>query len=150
MRYIIDGYNLIGKIRSIDYTDPEKETKLQAFIDSKGSNSKDRFVLVFDGHNINRPYGSKETQGAFQIVFTPPDQSADSYIIDKCETMKSKSGVVIVTSDNEILRAAKRYRVTQMTSETFTKHLFEGPGAQENEDIQVSDSEVNYWLNSFK
>jgi len=120
MRYLIDGYNLIGQMDHIQLSDIDKEEKLAVYL-NKHSNIKDRFEIIFDGHRENPEYGNRSVNNRVTSFFTPSDQSADDYIKDKCETKQNKSGWMLVTSDNDILAHAKHNNVSTIKSEDFIK-----------------------------
>ncbi|MFC1770341.1 NYN domain-containing protein [Candidatus Margulisiibacteriota bacterium] len=147
MHYIIDGYNLLGKIRSISFSDTEKEQKLLAFLMKRKPKVKDHISLVFDGKNSDFPFGSKEKHGKNTIIFTPPDQTADDYIIELMQKATNKDNILIISSDNKIINAAKQHRLKYQKSETMIK-LFrplDKPSC-DKEKLSVSEKDINYWM----
>jgi predicted RNA-binding protein with PIN domain len=150
MHYLIDGYNLIGKINIISFSDINKEQKLIDFISHNVSNIKDRFTLVFDGKNIYEPFGSKTKAGKFTSIFTPNDQSADDYILDYIKNKKNLSGLTIISSDREITTYAKYKRALYCKSEDFIKKLLLNKPNQEKTIKHIENDNIDYWLNKFK
>jgi len=151
MLYVIDAYNLIGKIRKISFSDSNKETALMAFMQARGTRARDQFVLVFDGKRDNQPYGAKERHGVFTWIFTPNDQTADEYIDAYLSKQKQRSGLVIVSSDRTVMRSARTYRVDCLRSEEFLRQYTVQTEGQDS----VSDkpnatvADVDYWLDQF-
>jgi len=108
MNYIIDAYNLIGKLQSISLSDPNKEEKLIAKINQLEKNKNDFFIIIFDGKNKNNPYQSIQKENQIKVIFTDILESADEYIIRILKTITNKSNYIIVTSDNEIKYKSKK------------------------------------------
>ena len=148
MNYIIDGYNVIGKLKAISLSDPEKEEKLQKLIDRLAPGKKDSFHLIFDGHNHYHPHGSRTTIGRFKISFTALGESADDYLKHLIETTKSKTNICIVTSDSEILIEAARKRILTQRSELFLSNLFKESPSQKP-GAKLSEDEIQYWTKKF-
>ncbi len=123
MKYIIDGYNLTGKLRSIDLSDNEKEEKLRLFIKKRIKRPRDRFTLVFDGKNEMEIFGSHYQEGEFDIVFTNPEESADEYIFRLIDDVTDKSSVVVVSSDRGVINYVKEKRIKTQKCEDFIKYL---------------------------
>ena len=147
MLYLIDAYNLIGKIDKISFSDPEKEDKLIEFILNRGVLDKDKFIVAFDGKRDLSPGVTKEQRGCFTLVFTELGQSADAYIIDYIRKASHKAKVIIVSSDNEILLAAKHKGLRSLKSEQFLAAYHNRQSIENKPD--VSDSDTEFWLNKF-
>lgn len=48
MTYIVDGYNVIGKLRKIDLGDRQKEDRLISTLENCEHFKKNRIALIFD------------------------------------------------------------------------------------------------------
>jgi len=149
MKYLIDGYNLIGKIDKIPLSDPQKEEKLIVFITCRGVIPKDRFMIVFDGQDPNVEIPRKELRDAFTLYFTAYSESADAYMIRTIESQPPKSPLVIVSSDNDILFAAKRARLKHMKSEHFLRDYRHVDDSDVNDEKPHIGGDVDYWLTEF-
>ncbi|MBT3261858.1 hypothetical protein HOC37_07980 [bacterium] len=151
MNYIIDGYNLIGKISKISFQDPQKEEKLISFLKARLQNDKDFFHIIFDNKKHLDILGDTYSEPQFLIKFPPSDQSADDYIIEYLPKIKKQTHYTIVSSDREIINKAKEYQVKTLKSEEFLKHYRPGNtnNDQEKKDYQLNDYEFQYWLEKF-
>lgn len=147
MKYVVDGYNLIGAIRSISFTDPQKEDKLKQFILKRRANKVDQFLLVFDGKNPNYEYGSEHSnQEGIAVYFTAYGQTADEYMIHFVETTKQKSGIVVVTSDREIQKSAKSAKFVVQSVKDF---LSSYDNREDPEEQKPVEDDMGFWLNQF-
>jgi predicted RNA-binding protein with PIN domain len=149
LNYIIDGYNLIGKINKISFSDQDKEEKLIAFLKNRITNPKDFFLIVFDNKKYLDALGGSYTQDQFLIKFPPCDQTADDYIIEYFVQIKKRPDYTIVSSDRVILTKAKEYYLKSLKSEEFLKTYQPLRKELEKEDYQLNSYELEYWLNKF-
>lgn len=151
MRYIIDGYNLIGKIDKISFSHPEKENQLIQFIEARGLKPRDQFLIVFDGKGDLNLHVAKEKKGPFTLLFTPNYQTADDYIAELVQKTKNKTGKVVISSDNEVIRAAKQARVEVQKCEEFLTHFHnqDGPSLDNEKPSRVGEADINFWLDQF-
>lgn len=151
MHYLIDGYNLIGKIPGISFADPAKEEKLVLYLGNRLQKQNDAFDLIFDGKRTESLFGSQYQTSRFRIKFTPSDQSADDYLIEYMEKIRQKTGVVIVSSDRQIIQAAKNFRIQTMKSESFVQFYQNEPvpGSVKQPISIISETEIQYWLKRF-
>ena len=94
MKYIIDAYNLIGYMHGISLSDPDKESQLQRFIDTRVGESRDKIVLVFDGKRVEQTYQRKEVQGSIVSIFTPYGVTADQYMIKMIQKAPEKAKAI--------------------------------------------------------
>ena len=147
MRYIIDGYNLIGKVKSLSLSDPQKEEKLITWLKHNNSKITDTFLIVFDGKNPMLPNGHTYMVGRYKLKFTSDCESADDYIIRSIRGITQKMGVVIVSSDNQIIKMAKTERVGYMRSEDFIGFI--RGSRQDKVDKPLKEDEVDYWIKRF-
>ena len=150
MKYIIDGYNLIGKLRSISLSDLQKEEKCITYLQNLPSKTKDRFHCVFDGKSKYSDYKSVQNYASIKVVYTDPDQCADSYIINYCERKKNRSGIIGVSSDHDILNKLRKLNVKTLTCHEFINYFtaFQKNGLI-NKDLYTDEEDIDFWLNRF-
>lgn len=128
--YIIDGNNLIGKIKSLsDIHKKDKQSsreKLIFLLERFFKNKKIKVYLHFDGFENEKLRFSKGN-----IIYSE-NQNADIKIKKQIESMsvdrygaKSRKNLIIISSDNEIINFAKVCGCEIMLSENFEKLLQE-------------------------
>jgi predicted RNA-binding protein with PIN domain len=150
MNYIIDGYNLIGKLNSISLSDKQKEDKCISYLQNLPTKPKDRFLCVFDGKCKYSEYKSVHDYAFITVVFTDPEQTADSYIINYCAQKKDKSNIIGVSSDNEILYRLRKLRIKTFSCLEFVSYFnsFQ-TNNYENHESYLNDKDLDFWLNEF-
>ncbi|MCB4203798.1 NYN domain-containing protein [Deferribacterales bacterium Es71-Z0220] len=119
MKLVIDGYNLLFKIF---HKEPfsileEERDYLAEMLFSYKKIKKHKIMLVFDGERADK----FQIKGV-SVVFTDAGVSADRYIMDYATKDR---GVVVVTSDNEIINYVSALGVTAIRSEKFAMKLEE-------------------------
>lgn len=155
MHYLIDGHNLIGKMTDISLSDPDDEVKLVLRLRSWTSQRKKRQVtVIFDG---GIP-GGKEVRMStpdVRVHFASEGKTADSSLINRIQKIKTPGEYTVVSSDNQILEAAKARRMPVMKSEKFAMRLGQltveeqVETAVEDDSMKVSEEEVAQWLELF-
>lgn len=124
---IIDGYNLIRSSTTLTLIESKNfEQGRLALIQKLAAYKKlknHQITVVFDaGSTFNRSI-EKETVGGIQILYTEGSQTADEVIIQMAQQLRD--GVLIVSSDNEIIHAAKKAGCAVLQSDEFEKRLNE-------------------------
>ena len=150
MKYIIDGYNLIGKLNSISLSDSQKEDKCISYLQNLPSKTQDRFYCVFDGKSKYSDYKSVQTYASITVIYTDPAQSADSYIINYCDSKKNRSGIIGVSSDNDILYNLRKLKVKTLTCHEFINYFstYQKSG-NDKTDLFSDDEDIDFWLKRF-
>ena len=149
MKYVLDGYNVIGASDHIQLSDTHKEDRFTDWL--KKYQSKGMYIIIiFDGQASALDYPTKERMPGITKITTGRSRSADQYIKEIFLTKKDTSGMVIVTSDNDILYHAKKAKVTTMTSSQFlTLFSRQGSSVTEKKTPPVTDADIDYWLGEF-
>lgn len=147
----------------ISLKDPNDEVKLTLRIKSWVSESKKRQVTLFfdggiQGSHVNRLSGKN-----MKVIFAPASKTADSLIINHMRKLKNPRAYTLITSDQEIISAAKSLRIRTMLSEEFIERMGfvfkeqpeQAPKVQKEaqpekpEDPKISEAEVQEWLDLF-
>ena len=149
MHYIIDAYNLIGKLSTISLADSKKEEKLIDRFKSLKKNKRDHFLIVFDGKSKDNPYQSRQKLDQISVVFTDILESADAFILRKLKAIKHKSNVTVVTSDNEIKFNCKKQKIVCLNSESFFRFLSDKTKNPVDNDTVIHNHEIDFWLKRF-
>ncbi len=150
--YIIDGYNLLHEIPSLkkllSHDAAAAREQLIDMIARLTMKKKSRCTIVFDGakpHAGNFPASNTPIHVAYSFPI-----SADEKIREMIEKSKSRTSLVIVTSDHEILNFARVCSCTTHTSKYFRQLLFEEPdNGEEKEQMSLSKEQVKEWLKIF-
>jgi predicted RNA-binding protein with PIN domain len=119
MRIVIDGYNLLFKIfhrEPFDVLEEERQYLAELLFSYKKIKGH-KIAIVFDGRKCE-----KFSIKGVTVIFTDSGVSADKYIMD----MAGKDrGIVVVTSDNEIINYLSKLNVVAVKSEEFVSRLEE-------------------------
>ena len=164
MIYLIDGHNLIGKLPDIQLSDPDDEQKLVKRLNDWCLLDNRRKIKVFFDAGEFGGLGDMLSRPAVRVQFSRVGQTADSVIVQFLQTIKNPQEFTLVTSDREIIYAARKRRVGYILSEEFAILLAEelqpDPKTETEEikpeekgaesEVDVSDSEVQTWLRAFE
>jgi predicted RNA-binding protein with PIN domain len=149
MPYLIDGHNLIGKIPGLELSelDDEKELiqLLQNYCQQVGKDVEVYFDHSASGHARARVHGKVTAR------FVRSGETADTAIIRHLKRLgKQAANWTVVSSDREVLAAAKRSHARTVSSEDFARDLLaEGTSNGSIESPEISSEEVDDWLKLF-
>ena len=119
--YIIDGNNLIGKIKSLmDLQIKNKQAsreKLVYMLDRYFSGKKYVVTLHLDGHQ-----NGKINSSVMKIIYSEK-LSADEKIKDQIERTASRKNTVVITSDSNIAEFARVCSCKIISSEEFASMI---------------------------
>ena len=156
MQYLIDGHNLIGKMPDISLSDPDDEIQLILRLRSWTAVSAKRKVTVYFDGGIPGGRDVNLSSSQVAVIFANTGKTADSYLIGHIQRVKNPSEYLLISSDQEIIKAATKCKMKHMRSEKFVEYMDEqwqdylpAPTVTEDDDRQLSDAEVNEWLNIF-
>lgn len=147
MKYLIDAYNVIGKLDSIQLFESSKEQQFSDWMSRHIHSKKDHYILIFDGHRQDYEYGSTTTFKQITVRYTDITECADSYILRKAPSYQP-SEIIIVSSDLRITRELKRSGHHCISSTDFIYRCLETNDEDENEKPMPSTS-VDFWLKRF-
>ena len=130
-KYVIDGNNLIGKIRSLgNLQKKDKQApreKLTHLVERYFSNKKVEVILNFDGFANQKIIVSK-----MKLVYSDKI-SADEKIKKQIEAEGNKRNLVVISSDNNIREFAKVCSCEVISSEDFGKEITKSQNADDEE-----------------
>ena len=152
MPIIVDGHNLIGKMKSISLADPEDEAKLVSILARHLLSMGQKAIVVFDKGADGNLAPQLKGQN-MKIIFALPNDSADAIIIDLIKRDPNPKGLTIVSSDNEIRRCGRSRRTRLISADDFAKQLESRPkgtrkGKKQN--YGPADIDVEEWLDYFE
>jgi len=160
MHYLIDGHNLIAKLPDISLEDPYDEAKLVLQLRSwMAAGRNRRITVIFDG---GLPGGEwrQLSSGRLKAVFSSENSTADALLRKRVYQVQDSGAYTLVSSDREVLSAAKSRRMRYMTAEQFAQSMArskqryqikETDAVAESElDQTLTNEEVAEWLQLFE
>ena len=151
MPVLIDGHNLIGRVPDISLADPDDEARLVSRLQAYAGRTGKRVTVVFDR---GMPGGRSEnlSRGRVQVVFAPTGRNADRVLIERIRRARNPQGLIVVTSDREVVAAAEGRGARVVRSEAFAGELEGAPAAPSGakEKGRLSPDEVEAWLALFE
>jgi predicted RNA-binding protein with PIN domain len=155
---------LIARLDDLALDDPDDEAKLVLRLRSWTAASKKRRVtVIFDG---GLPGGRSRqlSTSRITVLFASSGQTADDLLIRRINQLPNPAEYTLVTSDREVIAAARKRRISLVPSEEFAAQLPRArpraPGSQVDIDDQktaatsretpeLSEAEISEWLELF-
>ena len=155
MFLLIDGHNLIGQMAGLRLDDPDDEAKLVALLrayrvrEQRRAKIPPNITVVFD-HGLPGGQSPELSGGGVNVVFAFAGRNADSILCERIREARDPRQLMVVSSDREIVAAAKAKRVRVMRAEVFAARI-EGPSetAEPVQEKTLSPEEVEEWLHIF-
>jgi predicted RNA-binding protein with PIN domain len=151
MPLLIDGHNLIGRLPDLRLDDPDDEAKLVARLRAYCARTARRVTVVFDRGLPGGP-SWELSGGGVEAVFAPAGRTADGILRERILQARDPRGLIVVTSDHQVIAVARARGARVMRSEDFAAHL-SGPRTVETarveQDVRLSEKEVEEWLRVF-
>ena len=151
MHYILDGYNVIGASSHIRLDQSDKEDRLIKLLSKFIIHKKHKITVVFDGNHPDFNWQSQYTDHGINVVFTDKEETADTHIIRKIKNKQNKQGLIIVSSDRDIIMAAKHAKVQTRSSHIFWKTMSQKEYGTKTmkPSHELSEHEMTAWLDIF-
>ena len=150
MRYLIDGHNLIPKLGlRLDSLDDELE--LISILQEFYRVARKPVEVYFDGapapHAGTRKYGMITAH--FVLRGTTADEAIRRHLKRLGKTAKTWS---VVTSDRQVQAEARAVSAEIISSDSFAKTLkrTRSTDSKSKSDREMSDNEIDEWLNLFE
>ena len=140
--YIIDGNNLIGKIKSIwELQKKDKQAsreKLAFVLDRYFAKKKLKVSLHYDGFAADAIRTSKVK------LFYSDNKTADSKIKIEIDQSKNSKLIAVVSSDNSVQQYSKLNSCKVISSEMFGKEIYKKEDADREEELikQIDNDEL--------
>ncbi len=154
MPILIDGHNLIGALDDLSLSDPQDELKLVARLEAYAERVDRPVICVFDAGPGPPSSDDRRFEGrGITVRFAPQGEEADSVIRRVLDRAPHPKGFLVVSSDREILRRARRLRAETMDSRAFARELSRRPSEQappSPKEVAPSPEEVQEWLRLFR
>lgn len=125
MRYLIDGYNFLFRLRETRKQPLEKRREsLIEILDQELSCFKTRILLVFDSSEQICDYAQCAPKKNLDILYAPRGKTADCYIIELVDSDKNPGMVTVVSSDSGLTRQCQHLGAHTLTIEKFLTLVF--------------------------
>ena len=152
MPFLIDGHNLIGRLPDLSLDDPDDEAKLVARLRAYCARTGRRVTVAFD-HGLPGGRSRELSGGRVEVVFASAGHTADGILRERIRRARDPRGLTVVTSDREVIAAARARGARVARSEEFAAQL-SAPRAGEVEenvdgDVHLSAAQVTEWLQVF-
>jgi predicted RNA-binding protein with PIN domain len=154
---LIDGNNLLYAARDAEPTDLLIGRSL--LCDRLGAWSRRRrepVHVVFDGPEPATPLASQIGHPDIQVTYSGAGISADAVVIELLERDSAPRRLVVVSTDREIARAAKRRRAQPTRAEAFWRAVLRDlarPAASPTEPLEkhdgLTEEATDAWLAEF-
>lgn len=155
MPVLIDGNNLMYAARAIEDHDWEiGRATVCARLAQWSRRRRDRVCIIFDGRPPRGTGGASGGPRAEELLvrFSGAGVSADSVLIEQIQRDSAPRRLIVVSTDREVSRAAKRRRARSMRSEDFWRHLLRdlerprgGPTEPPEKRRGLTAEQVNEW-----
>jgi predicted RNA-binding protein with PIN domain len=151
--YLIDAYNFAhkaGYLRqflisgSYEQLMRQMAGMVQKYLENKSAQAK----LVFD--NNKAPASHRKMNSKVEVIFTKPGLSADAYIIDFLRR-QGNANIIVISSDYEIINAARDHQAVSMKSESFYALLVQQSHRKTDpsEKPGSNNDDIDSWLKLF-
>lgn len=153
MPFLVDGHNLIPHIPGLTLKDLEDERSLLELLGVFANRQRTQVEVYFD--RAAPAQGGSQSLGRVKAHFVRQGITADQAIISRLKRLgKSAKNWTVVTSDREIRVEARSAGSSLLSSAEFASRLQEklsegGSGDGKGDDPQVSQGEIEYWLDRF-
>lgn len=151
MIYLIDGHNVIGQLPDVSLDDPNDEALLVQKLISFTARTRHRCVVVFD-HGLPGGTSRMSTRNV-QVVFASQRSTADRVMIERIGKIPDPGQWTVVSSDNDVMGAARGRRMQTMRSADFAFMLQSPPApdidAGEASNVELTPDEVEEWMRFF-
>jgi uncharacterized protein len=153
-RYLVDGYNLLHKIAELEQLlDSDAERARELLVRRLGdwrAGTRTMVKVVFDGSAGG--FVQQQSSGV-RAVHCRPGRTADDEIKALVARDPHPRSIVVVTSDNAIVRHVRDFGASTVKSEDFASELAPSVGAKRRDSEakpEMGPSDVHDWENWFR
>ncbi len=122
MKLLIDGYNLLKKIKKTSYITDSERNKFLKQLNNYAHQKKLSIIIVFDGGPFNWPQHEKMSS-VVEVIYSGAQQNADTYIKQYLDEHANKE-LLLISSDRELVNYAHNHNVISLDSYTFSELLY--------------------------
>ncbi|NLF52198.1 MAG: hypothetical protein GX577_13795 [Leptolinea sp.] len=151
MLYLIDGHNLIPFVDGLSLKQMDDEMKLLEVLQDFSRVNRVKIEVFFDGATPG--WAGTRSYGNIRAHFVRKGETADDAIRKRLDQIPTGSGVSVVSSDRQVQAEARNHRAAVIPSGEFARNLrwkpSPPPKKKKGSQIELSDDEVNEWLELF-
>ena len=157
MAVIVDCYNVLHVSMPMSLAGLDEAGLCRLMARGPWARGQGRLVVVCDGRP--KPLGTTQSPApAVELVYAGRGRSADGVIMDMIARDSAPRRLLVVSSDREIQRAARRRRAKVCASDAFVRELASvrrNPGrntdhaSAKTSDAGLPPDEVREWLDTF-
>ncbi len=122
MPVLIDGNNLLFAARDAQPDRPVGRARLCELLGQWSRRVREQTTVIFDGPTPPGELAAQIADRAIEVGYSESEK-ADSLIIARIQSDSAARRLVVVSTDREIARAAKRRRASPMRSDEFWELL---------------------------
>ena len=139
MLLLLDGYNILKKMRQSSYITDSERQKFIKQLNNYAHQKKLSLILVFDGGPYSWPMHEKISTW-LEVVYSGSNESADDYIKNYMDNHKNVD-ILLVSSDRELVTHARHNSNLSLDSHDFSQllHSMESP----SQDTQSSKKQAH-------
>jgi predicted RNA-binding protein with PIN domain len=153
MAYLIDGHNLIPKIRNLSLESMDDEMELVVLLQEFCQRRQKQVEVFFD----NAPPGQPRARNFGNVIarFIPSPQTADQAIHNKLIRLgASARNWTVVSSDHAVQGFSRAARAQVLTSEAFARLIEvslkeDKIETKRRSESAMSEAEVDEWMRLF-
>lgn len=150
MPILIDGHNLIGRLRSLSLQEVDDEERLVRMLKSYRARTGKAITVVFDPGEAFA-LSERRRLGGIEVVFAPHGSSADAIIVRRVAHSHNPREWLVVTSDRELATTVARYGARVCSAQEFATEL----GTRRDtplapKEVPPTPQEVEWWLTLFE
>jgi predicted RNA-binding protein with PIN domain len=121
--YLIDGYNFLFSLLESKQSLASQRENIILFIKKQFALLNLNGELIFDGDRRRDEESGISYASPLQIVYSPKEQTADEYILEKLHLDKKKSHFTVVTNDRGLTANCRPFKVKILSNQDFLKWL---------------------------
>jgi len=157
---IVDGYNflyaMLGMEHSLPITDiGAARVRLQEYLSRYKNITREHIRVVYDARGGSQV--PNERYAGVEVVYAPPNSSADDHIVRCLETGPGAAEITVVSSDRELGERVKNAGGRVVTSAVFYRRMKDAFERGANPPDDKSDEkparpdteEIDYFLREF-
>ncbi len=155
MPVIIDGHNLLhSNQKTVEEGESISDVGFCRAVSRYLQVIGEKGEIVFDGTGPPEKFGFENIRN-LEVIFVGMSTDADTVIEDKISASTAPKRLIIVSSDNRVIRAARTRRAKSIKSESFwkdlRKQLSRKRATKEPEQKRrgLTEGETKQWLDFF-